>query len=124
MTDDAKTTARYLLPDGERPAWVIYPRSFLRVVEQSLVDLTPWHILEAGKAAVGFEGLASRYPARALFPFAYRQDNDDVACWAKGSGETVFIIHDFASPGWEDSGVFDDVWAWFRHAVDETVDWE
>lgn len=125
MTDTPQNPARlHLLPDGERAAWVVYPRAFLRIVEQGLIDLTPWHILEASQAVVSFEGLARRYPSRDLFPFAYRQDNDDIACWSKDSGETVFIIHDFASPGWENSGVFDDVWSWFRDAVEESIDWE
>ena len=35
----------------------------------------------------------------------------------------IFIIHDFASPGYEDEGTFDDVWSWFRSAVEETIAW-
>jgi len=73
---------------------------------------------------VKFRGLAERYPSRELFPFAYRQDNDDVACWSKSTGEKVFIIHDFASPGWEDENVFEDIWTWFRSAIEETALWD
>jgi hypothetical protein len=58
-----------------------------------------------------------------LFPFAYRQDNDDVACWSRASDERVFIIHDFASPGWEDVAQFSDTWGWFRSCIEETIDW-
>lgn len=119
MTED-----QFILPAGERPDWVEYPQSFHRILRQSLVDLTPWHIMEARRVSTHFRGLSARYPSRALFPFACRQDNDDVACWSKGEGEKVLIIHDFASPGWEDSGSFEDVWSWFRHAVEETIDWE
>jgi choline dehydrogenase-like flavoprotein len=68
--------------------------------------------------------LVKRYSSRDLFPFAYRQDNDDVACWSKGSGEKVFVIHDFASPSWEDEDAFDDVWAWFKSAIEETISWD
>jgi hypothetical protein len=114
----------YILPERQRPSWLEYPHSFCRIVEQALVHITPWHLLEAQRAVVHFKGLAERYPTRELFPFAYRQDNDDVACWSNGTGEKVFIIHDFASPGWEDEAVFDDVWTWFRAAVEETITWD
>lgn len=114
----------FILPPSERPEWVNYPHSFCRLVDQSLIHLTPWHIMEGQRALTHFQGLATRYPTRNLFPFAYRQDNDDVACWVKGMGEKVFIIHDFASPGYEDEGAFENVWAWFRSAVEETIDWD
>jgi hypothetical protein len=39
-------------------------------------------------------------------------------------GEKVFVIHDFASPGWEGDVTFDDVWSWFRPAIEETVGWD
>jgi hypothetical protein len=114
----------FILHPSERPDWVEYPRSFCRIVSQSLIDLTPWHILEGQKALIRFIGLAERYRSRELFPFAYRQDNDDLACWAKGFGEKVFIIHDFASSGWEDEAAFDGVWSWFISAVGETAQWD
>jgi hypothetical protein len=114
----------FILPKDQRPSWVEYPNSFCRLVEQELVHLAPWHIMEAKLASVHFRGLAERYPTRELFPFAYRQDNDDVACWAKGMGEKVLVVHDFASAGWEDEGAFDDVCSWFRSAVKETISWD
>jgi hypothetical protein len=112
-----------LLPD-KRPSWVEYPHSFCRLVDQGLIHITPWHLMEARQALVRFQGLAKRYPSRELFPFAFRQDNDDVACWAKGMGEKVFVIHDFASSGFENECAFDDVWSWFRSAIDETISWD
>lgn len=114
----------FFLLEDQRPSWLAYPHSFHRLVEQSLVNLTPWHILEGERAATHFKGLAERYPSRELFPFTYRQDNDDVACWSRGAGEKVFIIHDFASPGWEDEESFESVWSWFRAAVEETIAWD
>ena len=80
--------------------------------------------MEAERVVVHARGLAERYPSRELFPFAYRQDNDDVACWANGAGEKVFVIHDFASAGSEGEAEFDDVWAWFRSAIEETIAWD
>jgi hypothetical protein len=114
----------FIVPANQRPVWLEYPHSFCRLAEQGLVHLTPWHIMEAERAIVHARGLAERYPSRELFPFAYRQDNDDVACWSRGTGEKVFVIHDFASTGWEDEAAFDDVWAWFRSAIEETITWD
>lgn len=114
----------FIVPPHQRPAWLEYPRSFYRLIEQGLIHVTPWHIMEAERAVIHACGLAERYPGRALFPFAYRQNNDDVACWSNGSGEKVFVIHDFASPGWEDVEEFSDVWTWFRSAIDETIEWD
>ena len=94
----------FIVPASERPSWLEYPQSFRRIVEQSLIHLVPWHILECRQAPVLFRGLAERYPSRELFPFAYRQDNDDLACWAKDMDEMVFIIHDFAAAGRHTAG--------------------
>lgn len=114
----------YIVPKDQRPAWLEYPHSFSRLIEQGLIHLTPWHIMESDKALIRAHGLAERYPERDLFPFAYRQDNDDVACWGNGNGKKVFIVHDFASAGWEIETEFEDVWKWFRSAVDETIEWD
>ena len=114
----------FIAPPHQRPAWLEYPHSFGRLVEQGLIHLNPWHIMEVERALVHARGLAERYPERELFPFAYRQDNDDVACWSRGTGEKVFIIHDFASPGWENEAEFSDTWRWFRSAIDETIGWD
>lgn len=114
----------FILPPSERPYWLEYPRSFRRILDQQIIHLTPWHIMDGERSLRQFRGLAARYPSRELFPFAYRQDNDDVACWAKGMGEKVLIVHDFATPGFEDEGAYDDVWHWFRSAVEETISWE
>lgn len=115
---------RFILPDAMRPGWLAYPKSFCRLVEQGLINLTPWHLMEGERALRQAEGMAKRYPGRVLFPFAYRQDDDDVACWEMGHAERVFIVHDFASPGWEQREDYEDVWAWFRMAVGEMIDWE
>jgi len=115
---------KFILPLSKRPGWLEYPHSFCRIVEQSLTDITPWHIFDSLKAQVRFQRISERYPSREMFPFAYRQDNDDLACWIRGKGEKVFIIHDFASVGWEGEGEFEDVWTWFRSAVEESILWD
>ncbi len=124
MSKELADSDLFMASQERRPAWLEYPHSFCRLVEQGLIDLTPWHVMEAERALTQARGLKRRYSGRDLFPFAYRQDNDDVACWSSGSGERVFIIHDFASPGWEDVAQFSDVWAWFRSAIGETIAWD
>jgi hypothetical protein len=101
-----------------------YPKPYLRLVEQGLFDLRPWHLMDAERAQERARGLARPYRQRQLFPFAYRQDNDDVACWSRDCPEGVVVIHDFASPGFEDEDAFDSFWDWFRSAIDETIDWD
>lgn len=114
----------FIVREELRPSWLKYPSGFFRLIEQGLVDLRPWHIMDAERALLHARGLAERYPSREVFPFAYRQDSDDVACFVRGQGQKVFVIHDFASAGWEDVAMFDDLWAWFRSAVDETIGWD
>lgn len=106
------------LPDGFR-----YPRAFVRLVELDLTSLEPWWILEGDQLRRRSEGLRERYPNRTLTPFAARQDNDDVACW-DGAAARVVVIHDFASPGWEEHAEFDNFAAWLRAAVEDFLDWE
>jgi hypothetical protein len=55
-----------------------------------------------------------------LVPFARREDNDDVACWEPMSPRVV-VIHDFASPGFEDRGGFADFNGWLRQAVEDLI---
>jgi len=64
------------------------------------VDLTPWFLIKSEIATQIRKRFAETYQ-RDLVPFAHRQDNDDTACFEKGFGDEVKIIHDFASPGWE-----------------------
>lgn len=113
-----------LLDPASAPPWFRYPKSFLRVVEQNLVDLTPWYLMERSEVLNRVKGLHERYPARQLVPFARRDDNDDIACWEKDEGEKVFVLHDFAAPGYEQRTVFPDFWSWFRAAIDEMIDFE
>jgi hypothetical protein len=69
-----------------------------------------------------YNGLKTRYPNRCLIPFAKRDDNDDIACFELGKGESVIIIHDFASPGFEDRYTFNDIFEWLKYAIDEMKD--
>jgi hypothetical protein len=109
-----------LLPLTELPAGFEYPREFVRVVELGLTNLEPWWIIEGDRLRERFLGLRERYEARTLVPFAARQDNDDVACWDVDRG-TVVVIHDYASPGYEQRAELSDFLAWFRTAIEDFI---
>ncbi|MDR2977781.1 MAG: MafI family immunity protein [Streptococcaceae bacterium] len=101
-----------------------FPDSYLKAMKLSLVNLTPWHIMDNEQILSRFQGLKERYPERVLIPFARRQDNDDIACFELGKGAEVRIIHDFATPGWEQRGTYADFWAWFRAAEEAMIDFD
>jgi hypothetical protein len=108
----------------ELPEWFEYPHAFRRVVRLELVDLEPWFIINGARVEERMKGLKSRYPARDLVPFARRGDNDDVACWERGRGEAVIVIHDFTTPGSEQIGTFPTFWDWFRGAIEEMINFD
>ena len=116
MTENQK-----FLIAAERPAWFCYPDEFVRVAETGLTDLRPWKLLDAPYVLSRMNGLKERYPDRDLVPFALRIDCDDVACWERDSSRKVVIIHDFASPGWEQQAVFESFWDWFRSAIEDFI---
>lgn len=64
-----------------------------------------------------FRGLQKRYLGRRLYPFARRDDNDDVACF-EDDNSLVHIIHDFADIGWEQKEVFPTFDAWLEYIGD------
>lgn len=99
-------------------------RALQKLIELGLTDLELWWIMEPPFAQRYAEGLAKRYPERELMPFAKRNDNDDIACFEASRPGKVEVIHDFASPGFEQRAEYDDLWAWFLTAVQEMVDRE
>lgn len=113
-----------LLSAADLPDGFSYPPQFVRVVELGLTDLEPWRIMQGDELGARIDGLRARYPSRLVVPFARRIDNDDVACWDLDRGGRVSIIHDFASPGWEQQGEFEDVYAWLRQAVEDLIEYD
>lgn len=113
-----------LFSNEELPPGFSYPRQFQRIVELGLLDLQPWYVLHGTVLRDTKAGLAERYPERRLVPFARRQDNDDVACWQAGQKESVYVIHDFASAGWEQSAYFDSFYDWLRQAIEDLIDFD
>ncbi|MET3806850.1 hypothetical protein ABIB25_003870 [Nakamurella sp. UYEF19] len=112
-----------LLPSSDLPPEFSYPVAFLRLIDNGILDFEPWQLL-FGEILVEMRiGLGERYPTRQLVPFARRINNDDVACWDLDTGD-IAIVHDWASPGWEQRARFPDFKAWLRAAFDEFIDYE
>ena len=87
-----------ILSTSDLPSWLEYPEGYLRIVNQGVTDLTPWHIIDTERVVNRLNGLHQRFPDRELFPFAIRQDNDLLACWEKTAPGKVVIIKDFMRP--------------------------
>lgn len=112
-----------LLTENELPNGFVYPRELKRMLNLGLINLEPWHLLAGERLRFNMAGLAERYPKLKLIPFAYRQDNDDFACWQFEIPGTVFIIHDFAL-GHEHRGQFVDFYAWLRRAIEDFIEFD
>jgi len=113
-----------LLNKEDAPSWFDYPAALRRIVGYNLTHLHPWLIMSREQALSRIEGMGKRYPSLEVVPFARRLDRDDVACFEKGSPESVAIIHDFSSAGWERRQVYPSFKAWFRAAVEDMLDFE
>ena len=100
-----------------------YPAGIKRVVEQGLIHLVPWHIMDREQATQRIRGLRQRYRTRYV-PFAWRQDNDDIACLDPERAGRVVVVHDFANDGYERRRDFDSFWDWFRAAVEDMIAFE
>lgn len=96
------------------------PEGLFRLAKQNLVDLTPWHVMPRELAMTRLRGMRQRY-AHKYIPFAYRQDNDDVACIDPAAPDEIVIVHDFASEGTELRKRFGSFWDWFRAVVEDMV---
>lgn len=108
----------------ELPAWVVDAAGFHRLLVQGLLDLTPWHLMTESEMGERGVGLQRRYPERELWPFARRQDRDDVACWERSQPGAVIVIHDFASAGHEQRQRYSSFWDWFRAAIEDMIEFE
>ncbi|KIA70945.1 hypothetical protein ANMWB30_42680 [Arthrobacter sp. MWB30] len=105
----------------ELPEGFSYPRGLLRLVELELFELEPWWVLTGDHLRALQEGMRKRYPTRHLVLFAKRQDNDDCVCFDMDTGK-VSLVHDWASPGWEAKGEFQNFNKWLHAAVDDLIE--
>jgi hypothetical protein len=110
-----------LLDDSLLPEGFKYPIALKRLIELNLVDFECYYFMDKSSATIRIDGLKQRYPDRVLIPFAQRKDNDDIACFELHKNG-VQIIHDYASPGWEQRQCFNDFWSWLYFVVDEMIE--
>ena len=68
-----------------------------------------------------FEDMRDRYGYKYV-PLAKRDDNDDVLCYMIDGGTKVFVVHDFASSGYEVRGDYESVRHWLVDAIGEMFD--
>lgn len=100
--------SHYLYSKKELPDGFEYPTSFIEMVSgNSTLDLEPWWFLYEFEdfAKQWLFEVKKQYPTRQLVPFAKVSYSDDLACFDGSdiSGDPkIFIVHTFASPGWED----------------------
>lgn len=100
------------------------PESLRKVIGLNLVDYEHWYLIPPESILKRRNELLMRYPNRNLIPFARRDIGDDIACFELNHGERVFIVHDFASEGWERRQEFDNFWAWYISAMKELMEIE
>lgn len=114
----------FFLSDEVKSEGFAYSKEYLDFVSGDVPDLTPWHFFYS-RLDHRFKGLQDRYPSKGLVPFARRQDNDDVACFdSMACDGRVLIIHDFASPGWEERLSLKSFDEWLDLAKSESAEWD
>lgn len=109
------------------PLGFIYPKDYREFSSKAdFPVIMPWSFLWEKELNSLIDGLRKRYPDRALVPFARRVDCDDIACF-DGSDITgnpaVYIVHDYASPGWEQRGRYASFSDWLKGAVVDAQEW-
>lgn len=103
------------------PSWLEYPTEYLNLVNSGRDEFLPWYLFDKDQLMVRYVGLQKRYPTRELFPFARDDDSDDVACWEKEKPGKVILIHDFASPGYENKLEFPNFLSWYSYAQTQST---
>jgi len=111
-----------LPPVEELPATFKYPDEFLWVLKNGVNGLTPWLILESESILPRYVSLKKRYPSRNLFPFACRQDCDELACWDLNDNNRIKIIDDYSRANPNDDVIYNNFLDWFRQAVEDMKD--
>jgi len=102
-----------------------------------LRGLTPWHFINDSEESTGLRSEYRRevsggsQPEQDFFPFARRQDQDDVAGFVVEHGTVtgkVIEVHLTwrglaESSGWPGVERYDNVWEWMKTVIDETAAW-
>ena len=108
-----------LLERNEKPDWVVFPQEYLELVYKGDDEFLPWYLMDKEQLLIRFNGMKNRYPNRSLFPFARDDQSDDVACWEKDKPGKVVLIHDFASPGYENKKEFENFKDWHEYVISQ-----
>ncbi|UZO80659.1 hypothetical protein NBT05_17240 [Aquimarina sp. ERC-38] len=106
---------------------MIISKKYKRLLDLNLENFEPWRILSKSQSDKYGKDLRKRYSKRNLIPFARRIDCDDVACWDLSKTESIekiYIIHDFASEGWEQQEEFENFDDWFKEALNDMFSFE
>lgn len=115
----------FKLADGNiLPNEFTYPKSFNKLIELNLTNFEVWYFMDSTSVESRIIGLRDRYPTRSLIPFARRGDCDDIACFEVGHNGKIFIIHDYASEGYEQREVFESIWDWVQYVVNIMIEFE
>ncbi len=118
----SKYQSEIILPEG-----FSYPEKFLKeVVLNKFPHYQPWFFLSEMKNFESnfFDYALEDYPTRSLIPFARYDGTDDVACFDGNdhSGDPkIYIVHFFASAGWEDRGSYLNFESWLEAAKKESL---
>ena len=112
------------------PLGFVAPQRFETILRQDdLPDIDPWWwLFEYHESVLWWaQTIKEQYPSRPpLVPFAKHGATDDVFCFdgADGSGNPrVFIVHTFASPGYENRGYWDNFDVFMEAAEEEHAEW-
>jgi hypothetical protein len=105
---------------------ILDKKEYNTLLELDLVNFKPWRILSIEESDDYTKDLKKRYSKRLLIPFAIRTDCDDVACWdmSKENIEMIYVIHDFASEGWEQQEEYKNFKEWFNSAIEDMFTFE
>jgi len=98
-----------------------YPAALLAIVRNGMTNLAPWHIGGGPAMRELRAGLKARYPAQDYLPFAYRQDNEGVACWDLRE-DVIVHVHDGAVPGHERRGEYEAFEDWLTDAFEDILE--
>lgn len=113
-----------LIDQKNLPEKFKYPDAIYKLIECNLINFDVWYFMDKYSARLRLDGLRQRYPNRNLIPFARRSDCDDIACFDVEQGGKVYVIHDFASNGYEQREEFDSIWEWLKYVIDIMIDYE
>ena len=107
------------------PEYFSFPPDFVNLISlKKPPNLFPWWLMchYPGTSDAWLKLLRRSYPARQLIPFAKYDYTDDIACFdasLPSKNPSVYYIHMFATPGWENRGNVIDFNAWLQAALED-----